>query len=99
MTERPKDRVRLVSKLISIASKLRAMNNFNGLMEILSGLNRGPVYRLKQTFTEIERTKEAQYRDWTELLYITSSERSYQCLRKELRTANPPCMPYLGIFI
>jgi hypothetical protein len=45
MAEKPKDRVKFVTKLIMVADKLRQINNFNGLMEIVSGLNRGPVYR------------------------------------------------------
>eukprot|EP01126_Amoeba_proteus_P050735 TRINITY_DN6019_c0_g1_i5.p1 TRINITY_DN6019_c0_g1~~TRINITY_DN6019_c0_g1_i5.p1 ORF type:complete len:164 (-),score=42.09 TRINITY_DN6019_c0_g1_i5:12-503(-) len=57
MEERLRDRVKLVSKLIHVAQKLRFMNNFNGLMAILSGLNRGPVYRLRQTFGELEKKK------------------------------------------
>ena len=134
MAERTKERTKLVCKLIMVAEKLRQLNNFNGLMEIVSGLNRGPVYRwvnlkirarfifcgglvslweftvftfftvfwsdlffrLKQTFAEIERTKEAHYRIWMDLQQLTSSDKAYLLLRKELRSANPPCIPYLG---
>eukprot|EP01126_Amoeba_proteus_P055987 TRINITY_DN6988_c0_g1_i1.p1 TRINITY_DN6988_c0_g1~~TRINITY_DN6988_c0_g1_i1.p1 ORF type:complete len:197 (+),score=36.79 TRINITY_DN6988_c0_g1_i1:549-1139(+) len=68
MTEKTRDRVQLVSKLIDIAQKLRQLNNFNGLMEILSGLNRGPVYRLRQTFAEIEKKKKKKKKKYSALI-------------------------------
>jgi hypothetical protein len=39
-TEKPRDRIKLVAKLISVAYQLKILNNFNGLMAVVSGLNR-----------------------------------------------------------
>jgi hypothetical protein len=41
IAERLKDRVKTAYKFIDIAYKLYQINNFNGMMAILSGLNRG----------------------------------------------------------
>lgn len=100
MEERVKDRVRLISKMIQVAQKLRAINNFNGLMAILSGLNRGPVYRLKQTLAELEKKKEGRvYRVWQELVALTSSDHSYNVIRKAIKSVSPPSIPYLGMYM
>jgi son of sevenless-like protein len=100
MEERLQDRVKLVSKLIQIASKLRSLNNFNGLMAILSGLNRGPVYRLRQTVAALEKKKEGRvYRLWQDLVNLTSSDHSYNVVRKALKSVSPPSIPYLGMYL
>lgn len=40
MTEKPRDRIKLVAKLINVAYQLKTLNNFNGLLAVTSGLNR-----------------------------------------------------------
>jgi hypothetical protein len=50
MSEKPKERVRITHKFIEIAHKLYQMNNFNGMMEIVSGLNRGLSCSRKTVF-------------------------------------------------
>eukprot|EP01127_Copromyxa_protea_P000196 TRINITY_DN10185_c0_g1_i1.p1 TRINITY_DN10185_c0_g1~~TRINITY_DN10185_c0_g1_i1.p1 ORF type:complete len:1047 (-),score=228.31 TRINITY_DN10185_c0_g1_i1:56-2896(-) len=97
MSEKPKERVRITHKFIEIAHKLYLMNNFNGLMALISGLNRGPVYRLKQTFAAVE-AKDAK-KIFQELQTVTSSDKSYANLRKSIRSVNPPTIPYLGMYL
>lgn len=50
-TEKLKARVTLMKKLILLATALRNMRNYNGVMEILSGLDSGPVYRMRHPFS------------------------------------------------
>ena len=45
-----KERVALVTKFVKIAKECRMLNNFNAVMEIVSGLNSSPVHRLKKTW-------------------------------------------------
>ncbi len=40
-------RVRVLKKFIKVAHRLHNFNNYNGLMQILSGLNNSSVKRLK----------------------------------------------------
>ncbi len=49
-TENLKSRTEAVVKFIEVAERLRAMNNFNGIMEILAGLRSAAVHRLKKTW-------------------------------------------------
>ena len=51
------DRVKAFRKLLDIASHLRALGNFNGVMEILSGLQRQPCFRMERTF-QVRQTKQ-----------------------------------------
>lgn len=99
MSERVKDRIKVIVKFIEVAIKLKSFNNFNGLMEIVSGLNRGPVHRLKASIEQaIEKTAKGPM-PFQDLLTLTSSDHSYATLRRAIRTANPPCIPYLGMYL
>lgn len=49
--ENPKQRVKVIEKFIEIAACLKTLGNFNGMMEIFSAFQRGPVARLKQSLT------------------------------------------------
>lgn len=48
--ENPKTRVTYFQKFLRIADELRNLGNFNGVLEIMSGIRRGPVDRLKKSF-------------------------------------------------
>lgn len=45
--ENPKKRNKLIVKFIEIAECLKKIGNYNGVMEIFSAFQRGPVARLK----------------------------------------------------
>lgn len=45
-----RNRAKIVSNFIKIASELRKVNNFNAVMEITAGLQLSPIYRLKKTW-------------------------------------------------
>ena len=49
-TENLKSRVKCFQTFLRIADELRILGNYNGVLEIMSGLRRGPVDRLKRAF-------------------------------------------------
>jgi len=98
-TEKTKDRVKIMRKFINIAKDLHSIGNFNGVMEIISGLNRGPVYRLKGTTSVLAEKHKITYGHWQELITLTDATKSYANLRKALREVDPPCLPYLGMYL
>jgi hypothetical protein len=56
-TEKLKSRVKLFQKFILLADQLRVMKNYNGMMEIISGLDSGPIYRMRETMDSITTNK------------------------------------------
>jgi hypothetical protein len=48
--ENPKRRVKVILKFIEVAECLKKLGNYNGVMEIFSAFQRGPVARLKKSF-------------------------------------------------
>eukprot|EP00009_Paramoeba_aestuarina_P009755 CAMPEP_0201539976 /NCGR_PEP_ID=MMETSP0161_2-20130828/70694_1 /ASSEMBLY_ACC=CAM_ASM_000251 /TAXON_ID=180227 /ORGANISM="Neoparamoeba aestuarina, Strain SoJaBio B1-5/56/2" /LENGTH=359 /DNA_ID=CAMNT_0047947407 /DNA_START=35 /DNA_END=1115 /DNA_ORIENTATION=- len=74
--------------------ELFKLNNFNGMMEILSGINSSPVRRMKKTFQGIGKDYTKRFHVIEELLAHAHSYRNY---RKHLNSIIPPCIPYLGV--
>ncbi|EAL68130.1 Ras guanine nucleotide exchange factor [Dictyostelium discoideum AX4] len=92
-----KDRARIMGKFIKIAEYcMKHLNNFNTSMAILSGLNASSVHRLKFTKEELPRHTQQVY---TELQFHLSSAQAYKEYRALLAKANPPCLPYLGVYL
>ncbi|KNC52088.1 uncharacterized protein AMSG_00916 [Thecamonas trahens ATCC 50062] len=89
-------RVAVVTRFIQIASELRKINNFNGVMEILAGLQLTPIFRLKRTWAGVSPRNMSKF---NELAAEMNRDLNYKAPRAALATANPPCIPYLGIFL
>jgi len=94
--ENVKVRARMTAKWIMIAKYLRQLNNYNCLMAIIAGLNNSAVIRLKITFREIPK----RYLDiFLELGDLMKSELSYKAYREAIHNSDPPCLPYLGVYL
>ena len=42
-----------IEKWLAVADICRCLNNYNGVLEITSALNRSAIYRLKKTWTKV----------------------------------------------
>uniref|UniRef100_A0A4W4H997 Ras protein-specific guanine nucleotide-releasing factor 2a n=1 Tax=Electrophorus electricus TaxID=8005 RepID=A0A4W4H997_ELEEL len=85
-----------IEKWLAVADICRCLNNFNGVLEIMSALNRSAIYRLKKTWAKVcKQTKALMDR----LQKIVSSEGRFKNLRETLKNCNPPCVPYLGLYL
>lgn len=89
-------RVRRMSKLIEIAGHLYAMNNFSTLMAFIAGFSKAGVQRLRHTIRElpVKTTKRL-----AEMERLMSAESSYKSYRAKIHTINPPCIPYIGVYL
>lgn len=94
--ENLKDRVHALKKMIKIADECRALNNFNAVIEIFGALNSLPVFRLTKTFKALSDKFAKLFEDLKSLVDQTSN---FQNLRESVRLANPPCVPYIGIYL
>lgn len=72
------------------------MNNFATLMAFIAGFNKAPVSRLKHTMKELT-TKTAK--KLSDLEHIMTAEGSYKNYRTKIHAVNPPCIPYLGVYL
>ena len=89
-------RSKRVAKLIDVAGCLYQLNNFSTLMAFIAGFNKAPVTRLKHTMREVN-TRTAK--KLIELENIMSAESSYKNYRAKIHTVNPPCIPYIGVYL
>ncbi|KAK9968774.1 hypothetical protein ABG768_003082 [Culter alburnus] len=89
-------RANSIDKWLAVADICRCLNNYNGVLEITSALNRSAIYRLKKTWAKVcKQTKALMDR----LQKIVSSEGRFKNLRETLKNCNPPCVPYLGMYL
>ncbi|XP_028415859.1 ras-specific guanine nucleotide-releasing factor RalGPS1-like [Dendronephthya gigantea] len=94
-----KRRVRVISKVIKVANKLRAMGNFNSLKAVLGGLQCTPIYRLDDTWKELSSKRRKQYRSLTNLMSEEDNFAAYRNELDNLMDKNVPCLPFLGDFL
>ncbi|CAB4380587.1 unnamed protein product [Rhizophagus irregularis] len=91
-----KKRCLYIKHFVAVADKCRALNNFNSLTAIISGLNSAPIHRLKRTW-EMVNTKTIQTLE--ALNKIMNSTKNFAEYRETLHTVNPPCVPFLGVYL
>uniref|UniRef100_A0A3P9L7K2 Ras protein-specific guanine nucleotide-releasing factor 2a n=1 Tax=Oryzias latipes TaxID=8090 RepID=A0A3P9L7K2_ORYLA len=71
-----------IDKWLAVADICRCLNNYNGVLEITSALNRSAVYRLKKTWAKVcKQTKALMDR----LQKVVSSEGRFKNLRETLK--------------
>jgi len=93
--EKLQDRAKVMRKLIRIMEHLRKLNNFNSIMAIMAGMNCSAVHRLKFTKEEIGHAMD-RFQSLEEEL---SSNNAYKNYRAILASVDPPCIPYLGVYL
>jgi son of sevenless-like protein len=75
---------------------MRSLNNFAGLFAVNATFQSSSVFRLTHTLKKIEGRKSQLLE---EVKLIASPDRAYKNYKEKLRTINPPCVPFLGMYL
>jgi len=96
MTIDLKERANVLRKFISVAESLKEMNNYNGLMEIVGGLNMWSITRLNETWNLLPRPV---HQTMEQLNEIMATQNNYKNYRSALKISKLPALPYLGVYL
>ncbi|XP_028160264.1 ras-specific guanine nucleotide-releasing factor 2-like [Ostrinia furnacalis] len=89
-------RVAAIEKWAAVADIARCLHNFNGVLQVCAALSNTSVYRLKKTWEKVSRTSKQTIE---RMQTIISSECRFRILRDALHRCDPPCIPYLGMYL
>ncbi|KAL0977988.1 hypothetical protein UPYG_G00164360 [Umbra pygmaea] len=89
-------RVVVMEKWVAVADICRCLHNYNAVLEITSSMNRSSVFRLKKTWLKVSKQTKAVI---DKLQKLVSSEGGFKNLREALKNCDPPCVPYLGMYL
>ncbi|XP_048456064.1 son of sevenless homolog 2 [Rhincodon typus] len=88
------ERVAILGRIIEILQVFQELNNFNGVLEIVSTVNSVPVYRLDHTFEVLPERKKKVLEEAVDL-----SQDHFKKYLAKLKSINPPCVPFFGIYL
>ncbi|KAF3928893.1 hypothetical protein AA313_de0200273 [Arthrobotrys entomopaga] len=91
-----KKRVVVIKHFISVAEKCRFLNNFSTLTAIISALSTSPIHRLKRTWEQVPTRTIGILESMRTLMGTT---RNFGDYREMLHLVNPPCVPFLGVYL
>ncbi|KAI0014163.1 ras GEF [Xylariaceae sp. FL0662B] len=91
-----KKRVVVIKHFVSVADKCRHLNNFSTLTSIISALGTAPIARLKRTWDQVPARSQAVLETMRRLMASTKNFGEY---REALHAANPPCIPFFGVYL
>ena len=87
----------VVARIHEIMVVFHELNNFSGVIEVVSALQSAPVHRLKHTFEEFEHRNHKLVKAFDDAKDLISDH--YTTYIEKLRSINPPCVPFLGEII
>lgn len=93
LREKPKHRARVLEKFMSIAWKLRHLNNYNSLGAVISGINSIAVHRLAQTRELIPAPAQKQFMRLEILMGSQKSHSAYRLAWTNTPTQRIPFLP------
>ncbi|XP_066581022.1 ras-specific guanine nucleotide-releasing factor 2-like [Prorops nasuta] len=89
-------RVAAIEKWTAVADISRVLHNYNGVLQICAAFTNSSVYRLKKTWEKVSKTTKQNIE---RLQNIVSSDGRFRNLRDALHRCDPPCIPYLGLYL
>ncbi len=85
-----------ITKIIELGVALSVLNNYNGVIEILSALHSSAISRLKETWSLVHKDTMAKLEELDQLMNTEGNFRYYRAL---LEKSKPPIVPYMGLLL
>ncbi|XP_074594267.1 ras-specific guanine nucleotide-releasing factor 1-like isoform X2 [Brevipalpus obovatus] len=89
-------RVLVIEKWTAVADICRMLHNFNGVLQICAALTNSAIFRLKKTWDRISKTVKQTIE---KLQSLVSTDGRFRNMREALHRCDPPCIPYLGMYL
>ncbi|KAI9314344.1 hypothetical protein BX666DRAFT_1971820 [Dichotomocladium elegans] len=89
-------RVMVIKYWAQVAMKCRSFNNYNTCMAIISAFDNSAIGRLKKTW-ELVGSRVIQ--SLGNIRKLMGANRNFQEYREMIHSVNPPCIPFLGIYL
>ncbi|ORX44617.1 ras GEF [Hesseltinella vesiculosa] len=94
--EEIKKRSIILKQWIMVAEKCRLLHNFNTCMAILSAFDNSSVGRLKRTWETMSAKTNSTLAG---IRHLMGANRNFNEYREIIHKVNPPCIPFLGIYL
>ncbi|KAF9892518.1 hypothetical protein FE257_001627 [Aspergillus nanangensis] len=91
-----KKRVVVIKHFVNVADRCRTLNNYSTLTSIISALGTAPIHRLGRTWGQVSGRTSAILEQMRRLMASTKNFGEY---RETLHLANPPCIPFFGVYL
>ncbi|ELT95072.1 hypothetical protein CAPTEDRAFT_226962 [Capitella teleta] len=95
--EQFEERVAVLSRILEIMMVFQELNNFNGVLEVISALHSAPVFRLEHSFEEVDQKNHKLMKAFDEAKDLNSDH--FKRYIEKLRSIDPPCVPFLGMYL
>lgn len=92
-----KEQAKVIDRFISVGNKLKSMGNFNGVMQIFSGLLSSNVQRLQDAWKLISSKQMQKYKKFEQIMSPYHNYGAYRTRLAECKQA--PVIPYIGIHL
>ncbi|KAJ6251548.1 guanine nucleotide exchange factor [Anaeramoeba flamelloides] len=91
-----KERAKQFDRWIKVAKNVHEINNFDGLLIVISGVNNSSCKRLKHSHEEVSKTN---WKTFAQLREHVNSDQGYKVYRENLENCELPAIPYLGVYL
>jgi len=95
---KPDERARELKRFVRLSLELRRFNNFNACQEVLAGLADSSIHRLHASWLRVGKD-EHLLEELEDLRRLMSPDKSWATYRNLLKEVQPPCIPYLGVYL
>ena len=93
-----KKKIKMYEKFVDLSLECLDLKNYNSLMEIISGLQSNSLLKFAKSWPNFT-SQTNPYVDKVEKLSIMLISRNKAELREKLKYSNPPCVPFLGMYL